>query len=170
MSLIRFRYQDAKGNVSLRELQHWSENSLYIQGRAADESFPKTFRKDRIIEFLFGEEFLLKDLAPPAPVHKLKPSYLAAKAAHSSNDSSRQLSQGANTILFTGFYAAQRAELEEVARQSGMTVMKSSGKSLSFLCYGFNAGPSKVAKAQEAGSFIIDSDQFLHLIRTGELP
>lgn len=170
MSIIRFCYQDAKGNVSVRELQHWSENSLYIQGRGGDDPFPKTFRKDRIIEFLAGEELLLKDLAPPAPIPKLKPFDLATKAATHSNGSTKLVDQGINTILFTGFVAAQRAELEEIASKSGMTVMKTPSKYLNFLCYGFNAGPSKVAKAQEAGSFIIDSDQFLHLIRTGELP
>ena len=169
---IKFSYKDSKGEVSERELIHWSENSIYIQGRSASDSFPKTFRKDRIIEVLFGAELLLHDAAPPAPKLQPKPkaSALAALEASSRTPRPKAPPGGINQILFTGFVAAHRAELEQKALGFGLKVMSTPGKALTFLCYGENAGPTKVAKALEAGAFIIDSEQFLSLIATGELP
>lgn len=169
---IKFSYKDSKGDVSERELIQWSENSIYIQGRSASDSFPKTFRKDRIIKVLFGAELLLHDAAPPAPKLQPKPkaSALAALEAALSAPQPKTPPGGINQILFTGFVAAYRAELEEKALGFGLKVMSTPGKTLTFLCYGDNAGPTKVAKALEAGAFIIDSEQFLRLIATGELP
>lgn len=167
MSIIKFRYCDSKGVVTERELLQWSENSSYIQGRAGGDTFPKTFRKDRIVEFLLGEDLLLKEAAPPAP--RPRPSDLAAAAALS-NTAPRNASNGPHAILFTGFTASYRSELELLAEGFGMKVVKTPSKSLTFLCYGDNAGPSKVAKAQEAGAFIINAGEFLNLLQTGELP
>ena len=170
MSVIKFTYRDAKGEISHRELIQWKESSLYLQGRSSTDTFPKTYRKDRIVAFVAGEELLLNDAAPPTPKMLVRPSPLEfAVAASASGQPSAPLN-GIQQVLFTGFAAAQRAELERQAEESGMKVMKTAGKSLSFLCYGDNAGPAKVTKAQEAGAFIINSEQFLHLIQTGELP
>lgn len=172
MTSIKFSYRDAKGDLSQRELVQWSENSLYIQGRSASDSFPKTFRKDRIVEVYFGAELLLNDAAPPAPtlLPKPSPASIAASAAAAYQPQPKIPPSGINQILFTGFAAAHRAELEEAAMRSGLKVMSTPGKSLTFLCYGENAGPTKVAKAQEAGAFIIDAEQFQSLIDTGEMP
>lgn len=166
MTVIKFSYRDAKGDITERELIQWTENSNYIQGRSLGDTFPKTFRKDRIVEFKQGEDLLLNGAAPPAP--KPKPSDIAAAAALS--NPTKTASNGQNKILFTGFSAAYRVELEQLAEGFGMNVIKTPSKSLTFLCYGDNAGPTKVTKAQEAGAFIIDSDQFLRLVQTGELP
>lgn len=169
MAVIIFSYRDAKGAVSQRELVQWSENSHYLQGRSLGDTFPKTYRKDRIVEFLQGSDYLLNDAAPPAP--KPSPSDFAAAAAASPIGlTPKAAPNGKNQILFTGFTASERADLEQKAEVSGLKVMKTPGKTLTFLCYGDNAGPTKVTKAQEAGAFIIDSEQFLHLIQTGELP
>lgn len=172
MATIKFSYRDAKGDLSQRELIQWSESSLYIQGRSAADSFPKTFRKDRIVEVHFGAELLLNDAAPPAPtlLPKPRPSAVAESSAASHHPQPKTPPGGINQILFTGFAAAHRAELERKAIDSGLKVMSTPGKSLTFLCYGDNAGPTKVAKAQEAGAFIIDAEQFLSLIATGEMP
>ncbi|MDP9783773.1 BRCT domain-containing protein [Pseudomonas fluorescens] len=172
MTIIKFSYKDVKGNLSVRELIQWSENSLYIQGRSTSDSFPKTFRKDRIVEMLSGSELLLNDAAPPAPrpPAKPKPSALAALEATSSCPCPKSPPGGINQILFTGFAAAHRAELEQMAQDFGLRVMSTPGKTLTFLCYGDNAGPTKVAKAQAAGAFIFDAQQFLNLITTGEMP
>jgi NAD-dependent DNA ligase len=169
---IKFSYKDSKGDVSERELIQWSENSIYIQGQSAIDSFPKTFRKDRIIEVLCGAELLLHDAAPPSPKLEQKPkvSALAALETASSTAQPKTPPGGINQILFTGFAAAHRAELEQKAVDFGLKVMSTPGKTLTFLCYGDNAGPTKVAKALEVGAFVIDSEQFLNLITTGEMP
>ena len=172
MTTIKFSYRDAKGDLRQRELVQWSENSLYIQGRSASDSFPKTFRKDRIVEVYFGAELLLNDAAPPAPtlLPKPSPAAIAVSAAASHQPQPKTPPGGINQILFTGFAAAHRAELEKAAIDSGLKVMSTPGKTLTFLCYGDNAGPTKVAKAQAAGSFIIDAEQFMSMITTGEMP
>lgn len=172
MITIKFSYRDAKGDVSQRELIQWSENSAYIQGRSAGDSFPKTFRKDPIVEILLGAELLLNDAAPPAPtlLPKPRPATVAVSAAASHHPQPKTPPGGINQVLFTGFAAAHRTELEQKAMDSGLKVMSTPGKSLTFLCYGDNAGPTKVAKAQEAGAFIIDAEQFLSMITTGEMP
>lgn len=170
MKILRFLYRDAKGDETERELIQWSETSLYIQGRSTQDTFPKTFKKDRIIEFLSGTEHLLNEAAPPPPLPKVTPDQLARAAALAERKIPILPSGGQNQILFTGFSAASRADLEAKAVQFGLKVMKTPGKHLTFLCYGENAGPSKVEKALDAGSFIIDADEFLSLITTGEIP
>ncbi|WP_095119133.1 BRCT domain-containing protein [Pseudomonas sp. Irchel s3f10] len=166
MSTLKFSYRDAKGDLSQRELIQWSENSVYIQGRSDSDTFPKTYRKDRIIEVLLGAELLLNEAAPPSPrlQHDRKPPALVASEAASQTPDPKMSPGRINQILFTGFAAAQRAELEQKALEYGLKVMSTAGKTLTFLCYGENAGPTKVSKALEAGAFIINSEQFLNLI------
>lgn len=170
MSIISFTYKDAKGEISNRELIQWKETTLYLQGRSPADTFPKSYRKDRIIAFSAGEDLLLGDAAPLAPAAPKRPRPADLAAAIAASGSPAALTDGIHQILFTGFSAAHREGLERQAIESGMKIMKTAGKSLTFLCYGDNAGPSKVEKAQQAGAFIIDSDEFLHLISTGELP
>ena len=153
MTLLRFIYGDARGEISERSLARWSENSLYVQGVSEGEAFPRTYRKDRVVEYLEGEELLLKDAAPPAPT----------PTPRASLDDRHQ-------ILFTGFKAIERQALELRAQEHGLRVMKTPGKTLAFLCIGPTAGSSKVEKAREAGAFIITDTQLLHMFDTGELP
>jgi len=169
MSNISFTYKDAKGAVSSRELIQWRETQTYLQGRSDADTFPKTYRKDRIVAFISGAELLLGDAAPPAPTVSVQTS-LADPAVPAAGGQPRMPVDDVHQILFTGFAAGQRAELERQAEAHGMRVMRTAGKSLTFLCYGYNAGPSKVVKAQQAGAFIIDDEQFLRLIGTGEMP
>lgn len=150
---LRFVYRNGDGVESERTLIKWNENSRYINGRSADDSLPKTYRKDRIVEFLQGEELLLGDAAPPAP----------EPAPRAPSDQRPQ-------IQFTGFPKAEKAELEELAAAHGLWVMSKAGKNLAFLCCGPNAGPKKIANAHDAGATIMDSAAFRHLLATGEIP
>ncbi|MGX9418924.1 hypothetical protein ACWU4D_16410 [Vibrio sp. WJH972] len=43
-------------------------------------------------------------------------------------------------------------------------------KHLDILCYGYNAGPTKLAKAMDQGVFILNKSQFESMIETGEVP
>lgn len=153
MQPIKFSYQDAEGNQSERVLTHWSENTRYLQGREEGDAFPRTFRKDRVLEYLEGSDQLQFDAAPPAP----------EPAPKAQADTRPQ-------ILFTGFKSADRARLEAMAVEQGFRVMKNAGVSLAVLCIGYNAGPTKVENAREAGAFIVTEDQLQRLIATGEVP
>jgi hypothetical protein len=74
-------------------------------------------------------------------------------------------SSNAIEILFTGFPKAQRADLEQLAEDYGMTVRKSVTQGLDYLCAGATAGPAKLSQAMDAGVTIIDSDDFLNLLK-----
>lgn len=150
---LRFIYPNSEGVESERTLIKWNENSWYINGRSADDSLPKTYRKDRIVEFLQGEELLLGDAAPPAP----------EPAPKAPSDQRPQ-------IQFTGFSQAEKAELQALADAHGLWVMSKAGKHLAFLCCGPKpAGPRKIADAHDAGATIMDSAAFRHLLATGEI-
>lgn len=153
MQPLRFIYQDAEGKVREWCLPRWSENTRYIQGRAEHENFPRTFRKDRVQQYLVGDDQLLLDAAPPAP----------EPAPKAPADTRPQ-------ILFTGFKAEDRARLEQQSAAHGFRVMKNAGKALAVLCIGYNAGPTKVEAAREAGAFIVTEAQLDHLLQTGEVP
>lgn len=73
-------------------------------------------------------------------------------------------------ILFTGFKAAHRKELEAMASTKKLEVCKSICHGVILLVTGANAGPAKIKDAQERGISIINEPQFLTLIATGELP
>lgn len=150
--LLSFSYKDSKGRVSERELSHWKETTMYIQGRIGDDAFYRTFRKDRVLEYLQGAEYLLLDKAPPPPVF------------------SRSLPTDARgQILFTGFKAHERASLEALASAKGLQVVKTPTKGLMFLCTGYNAGWTKVKAAVEKGAFILSSAQLLEMLETGDI-
>lgn len=74
-------------------------------------------------------------------------------------------------VLFTGFNAAEKAELVALAEEYGMIVSKSSSitKTLNFLVMGENAGPAKIQKAIEQGVPMMNREQFDLLLKTGEI-
>lgn len=150
--LLRFIYCNADGVESERTLTHWNENSRYIQGRGEGESLLKTYRKDRIVHFLQGEDLLMGDSAPPAP----------EPAPRAQQDQRAQ-------IQFTGFPKAEKAELEDLATTHGLRVMTSPGRNLAFLCCGPNAGPAKISRAHDAGAIILSASALRHLLAAGEI-
>jgi NAD-dependent DNA ligase len=72
-------------------------------------------------------------------------------------------------ICFTGFSAAEKAELTSLALAANLEVVGTVTRGLAFLCAGENAGPAKLAKAREQGNHILSKEQFLHLLETGDV-
>ncbi|MGU1442215.1 hypothetical protein ACSEOI_09645 [Pseudomonas aeruginosa] len=97
MSVLTFLYRDVTGVETTRSLVTWRETSRYIQGRSLTESLPKTYRKDRILQFFEGVHLLLGADAPPSP----------EPAPKAMPDMRPQ-------ILFTGFKAADKDRLGAV--------------------------------------------------------
>lgn len=150
--LLSFSYRDSKGQVSERQLTRWKENSVHIQGHSDGDTFYRTFRKDRVIEYFSGSEYLRFDKAPPAPVLvSIAPADVRGE------------------ILFTGFLAADRLKLEALAEKQGLCVVKTPTKALTFLCVGKNAGWTKVRAASEKGAFILNETQLMEVFETGEI-
>lgn len=159
MEFISFIYRNAEGVTRERCLSHWKESGYYIQGFSVDDEGIRTFRKDRVLEYLNGSDaYLLSpyESAPPKPIREKTASGRPAPTCPQ--------------IAFTGFAALKRAALEAMSEDTGLQVCKSVTLGLSYLCIGPNAGPAKVEKARSQRVYIIDESQFYSLIETGEVP
>ncbi|MDH0348723.1 BRCT domain-containing protein [Aeromonas dhakensis] len=80
------------------------------------------------------------------------------------------MTPGIYEICFTGFDAAKKRELIELAdgATNDMFVVRNSvTKTLDILCCGETAGPKKVADAQSKGIHIFDEEQFRKLLEKG---
>lgn len=153
---LRFAYVNSNGELSKRALKDWSEEGHYLKGYDLTVSGVRTFRKDRIVEYFDGAEAFL---ASPVGV---SPPRLA-KGPRQPRDERPQ-------ILFTGFAAAQRAHLERLSDEAGLSVVKSVTVGLVFLCAGPNAGPKKVEQARRQLVYIVREPELMALLETGELP
>lgn len=147
---LRFVYENAEGELSTRELRSWNASGQYIKGYCLASSAIRTFRRDRVLEFLDGEALLEAASTASAPIA-------------SAPDRPME-------ILFTGFKTDIRQELEKEAELEGMVVRKSLTKNLDFLCAGPNAGPRKLSEAKGKGVTVMDEAAFLEFLNTGVLP
>lgn len=68
------------------------------------------------------------------------------------------------TVCFTGFLAARKHELWEIAGRAGWTVVQSAGATMSHLCTGEDPGPKKIEKAIQQGATILSEAGFLKSI------
>ena len=148
MESLSFTYTDSRVHTTDWTVGHWKETGRYIQGVCTvDEQF-RTFRKDRVDQYLEeGAASLTQPYVPPPPRVDTRPE-----------------------ICFTGFPRVQRSVLEDMVIGREMAVKKDVTKGLAFLCCGPNAGPAKVARARERGCLIIDEPGLKTMLDTGELP
>jgi len=142
-----YAYEDDR-----RELKSWREGEGYIYGFDLSDGKVKTFRKDRILRYLGGTESLLLDPYTGPP---LRPKKYQDSPPH---------------IIFTGFPKAKRVELEAQATQAGMRVCATVTQDCAYLVAGPNAGPKKLETAKTVGALILDGEQFLSMLETGEIP
>lgn len=159
--LKQFIYQNARGNVTAREIENTSESGEYLQGICLKAHSLRTFRLDRILEYVNSSNieerlaFHLKHCPPP------RPKRISTK---------RNNAKGQPEICFTGFKSEDKELLKELAEQSGMFIRISVTENLDFLCCGYNAGPKKIEKARHQGVVALSENQFKEMIKTGEIP
>jgi hypothetical protein len=58
---LHFVYEDAEGNQSIRTVTRWREEDEYVIGWCQDAHDERTFRKDRVLEWIDGSDALLDD-------------------------------------------------------------------------------------------------------------
>ena len=151
MSALIFDYTDSGGKTRLWSLVNIHETEYHFSGIATDIGAYRTFKKTRVNRYLDGSEAMLNAPFAVQPTVEKPPAGL--------------------DILFTGFAAARRKELENLTKQvDGLKLVKTPTEHLRFICCGYNAGPSKVRTAIERGAWVLTEDDFLRLIDTGELP
>jgi hypothetical protein len=150
---LRFVYEDATGNVTTREVSDWVDDGEYLEGYCHLAGDFRTFRRDRIIEFVEGEHLLGSIIeTDERPVRYVR-----------DNDDSLE-------IAFTGFASDKKRALEAKAKGADMKVRAGVTKHLEFLVAGPNAGPTKLSRARAQGCTIMNEKQFHSLIDNGELP
>lgn len=155
MDNLIFEYINAAGEQKRYELINWQEKGHYLSGVCIlSGNQYKTFRKDRVQEYLTLED-ALKD------PHPSRPTTLNPKAPMDERPQ----------VLFTGFAKALKIELEDKADIAGLNVIKTRnvGGGLDFLVCGSNAGPKKIEKAMRQNTYIVSEEQFEVLLETGEL-
>lgn len=154
---LLFVYVNSKGFVNIQAIDDVYQNDEYIQGISLlerDEGKIKTFRKDRVLGY-----FNTTDEAQNFIDESISSGFLIPAAPkHETFD-----------ICFTGFKKERRTELESLATQQNMLVRKSVTKSLKLLCYGYNAGPTKIKNAREMGILILGESQFIRFLETGDI-
>ena len=158
-----FIYRDAKGNISLKEVTEISENEIYIQALCLNAGELRTYRKDRILEFIVDREHASERIQHyqatlPPPSHEThRPSW-------------KRNTTGALEICFTGFKAADKESLQKLAEDNGFLVRQAVTAQVSILVGGYNAGPAKTERARHQGAMILSEHQFKMLLETGEIP
>ena len=157
-----FIYRDARGRITARVLHEASESDAYFQGFCESASGLRTFRKDRILEFITDQvdvEARLKHhiSTNPPPTESLP-------------GTPRRVNwSGQPEICFTGFKKDRKSELSAAAEAASMFVRTSVTRDLDFLCCGDTAGPAKIAKARQQGVVALSETQFVALVETGEI-
>lgn len=169
-----FVYVDSRGNISSRAVVRVSESDGYIQGICLMDDAFRTFRKDRVLEYVETKDQLqgcLEYWQSPEKAESVA-QQLAASGGGGGTGKRRSSSKkpGALEVCFTGFKAADKERLTSTADNAGMVVRTSVTTALDFLCCGYNAGPKKIDKARYQGVVTLSEDQFLALIETGEIP
>ncbi len=161
---ISFSYEDADGNITFRTIDIHSVDSRYIEGYCHDRKATRTFRIDRVLGSIhIGSQIVPID------------EWLASRGIKQSNfyssyNQSKTPKPELLEVCFTGFKAVEKAELVELAEDYGFTVRASVTKNLNYLVCGDNAGWEKKEKAIDNGTMIIDKDDFIEMIETGEIP
>ena len=160
---IAFIYKDAQGKISYRSINNISKTIDYIQGVCYQENGLRTFRKDRVLEYLnensdINERLQYHINSNPPPIEKDRS---LIKNYHNP--------QGKLEICFTGFKQSDKEKLIALAEKNNFFIRPTVTKNLHFLCCGYNAGPSKIEKSRHQGVMILSEAQFMILVDTGEI-
>lgn len=161
----KFIYCDARGFISFRDIDNVSKSEEYIQGYCADDNGFRTFRKDRVLEYIYESSNVDERLNYYTANHS-PPREETPKGAHTR----RLNTSNAHEICFTGFKKEDKTRLAERAKSVGMLVRDAVTKELVYLCCGYNAGPKKIEKSRHQGVIILSESQFLEMLETGVIP
>lgn len=149
-----FLYKSAKGELTKRHLIIRQENDYYVSGVQASGGEHRTFRKEQIELFFESYAEYQNSTYPQAAQKTEKPKILGNRFE----------------IIFSGFSAPLRKNLENLATEKNMIVRTKVTTNLDFLCVGPNAGPKKTEQALAQGVAIMDEEAFQWLLETGEVP
>jgi NAD-dependent DNA ligase len=163
--VFTFSYEDHHGVPTRRTVRIMSVGTngfqRYLEGYCLSRQAVRTFRTDRITSDLTDQETgelipvsrLLSDVRTRMTVN-FTPASTGLKR------STKPSRVWQKSVLFTGFSTKRREKLEAMAEKIGWDVRSTVGPTLDCLVTGPNAGPTKVAKANELGIEVIDEFEF----------
>jgi BRCT domain type II-containing protein len=163
--VFTFSYEDHHGVPTRRTVRIMSVGTngfqRYLEGYCLSRQAVRTFRTDRITSDLTDQETgelipvsrLLSDVRTRTTVN-FTPASTGIKR------STKPSRVWQKSVLFTGFSTKRREKLEAMAEEIGWDVRSTVGPTLDCLVTGPNAGPTKVAKANELGIEVIDEFEF----------
>lgn len=166
--LLSFDYADRDGVLTRRTVMVHTvgvaRGRTYLEGVCQERHAVRTFRTDRIIGTLehvgSAETLSVAALVRAAgPLEKLDVEPPAREYHPGAPARPRQ-----DAVLFTGFHAGRRAELEELAIAAGWDVRINVGPTLDYLVAGPNAGAAKVGKAEGDGVTVISEEMFRTMV------
>lgn len=164
---IEFNYRDKIGHDSHRHVGVEAVDDEYFEGHCYKANDTRTFVIGRvrgdILDRDTGELIRPKIWAAQVREDSRNSGIVTNRGWKPSSPSAHDIHGRTIEILFTGFSKERRAELEDQAEMSGMFVRKSVTKELSYLCAGPNAGPAKLAAANEHGVQIISEGEFMQM-------
>lgn len=170
---IEFDYVDRHGDKSHRHVKVSSIDDEYFEGICAEAGSTRTFVigrvRGRVLDVETGELLSPNKWADKARKHPANSGVVESrgdnlKAARAlSNPTEPEPST--TEILFTGFKATTRVDLEALAESLGMVVRKSVTKNLTYVVSGPTAGPAKLSQAASVGAAIISESDFLAMQR-----
>lgn len=152
---MKFIYRDSAGNKTLRSLSNIKEDDLYIYAYCEYSKGLRTFRKDRIVQYIDASD---------------SENYSHISLPSKGQERKSLSEDYALEICFTGFKALERTALESLAEVNNMKVRKSIVSRLDFLCIGDKPGKKKLKDAEDKGCVILTLDQYKDLIDHGLLP
>ncbi|PQJ84420.1 hypothetical protein [Aliivibrio sifiae] len=163
-------YISQRMRLSVQHLTNPSlqQNSIgettYIQGWCDKISAPKTLIPSRVLK----EYGTIKEAS--VGFQTFKEQFESQGYEFNVPQPTRLSSPETFDVCFSGFGKADKAELMNLASSHSMEIRKSVTKHLDMLCYGYNVGATKLAKALEQGVMILNAEQFKNFIETGEVP
>jgi hypothetical protein len=158
MGIQHFIYVDAKGEMSARTVDVSSINEEYLEGFCLVRNAFRTFRRDRILEFVVN----------PEKIHERLLHHSSQIA--STSRGRRPRADDRVEICMDGFSARDKQRFESLASNAGMTVVGSITKRLRFLCVGPRPSSAKINLARQQRAIILTENQFHRLLETGEIP
>lgn len=148
-----FIYQNANNQLSAHTVLNAIDKGEYVIGFSVSSDGVRTFRYDRVIEFVDDAE----SLAERFEFWQAHPHEIVRKS-HTLE------------IHFTGFKEVDKVRLSKAAKDAGLVVRSSMSGYLDFLCCGYNASAKKIEQAQGQGVLVFSETEFLNFLETGEIP
>lgn len=161
-------YESSNGDVTSRPIRVHACNQEYFEAMCFLRGGSRTFRFDRVHSVALAETGevvpvdswvdALRALDLPKQIATNPEQVTTRRVTHLAP----MISPGAR-VVFTGFAAARRAELESLAADAGWSPGTKVTAKTAVLVTGPTAGPAKKTRAKEIGAHVVTESEFVEL-------